>query len=63
MDHAGAHGGMVTVGEVNPLRNGFDPHAMLTDWDTGMVSRRANGRDRTPWLTPNAGGGAFPASP
>ena len=29
------HGGMGTVGVVDPARNGFDPHALLTDWDTG----------------------------
>src|SRR3546814_12248569 len=40
-EHA-RHGGMVTVGEVDYARNGFDPHAMLTDWDRGTVSK--NGR-------------------
>jgi FtsP/CotA-like multicopper oxidase with cupredoxin domain len=30
-----AHGGMTTVGEVDHFRNGFDPHALLTDWDIG----------------------------
>ena len=29
------HGGMTTVGEVDNARNGFDPHTILTDWDTG----------------------------
>jgi FtsP/CotA-like multicopper oxidase with cupredoxin domain len=31
------HGGMMTVGEVDLARNGFDPQAMLTDWDTGTL--------------------------
>ncbi len=39
------HGGMMhTTGTVDAARNGFDPHAILTDWDTGTVSRRADGR-------------------
>jgi manganese oxidase len=39
-----AHGNMVTVGEVDGSRNGFDPTAMLTDWDTGTVSQLPDGR-------------------
>lgn len=39
-----AHGGNSTVGRVDPARNGFDPHAILTDWDTGTVSTRGDGR-------------------
>jgi FtsP/CotA-like multicopper oxidase with cupredoxin domain len=39
-----AHGGMITVGEVDHARNGFDPHQMLTDWDTGTVTRLPDGR-------------------
>ncbi len=38
------HGLMTTVGEVDHERNGFDPHEMLTDWDTGVVSTTADGR-------------------
>jgi manganese oxidase len=38
------HGGMTTVGEVDLARNGFDPHAMLTDWDTGTLVRDPDGR-------------------
>jgi manganese oxidase len=38
------HGDMTTVGEVDHERNGFDPHAMLTDWDTGRVSTLPDGR-------------------
>ena len=39
-----AHGHMVTVGEVDSVRNGFDPAEMLTDWDTGRVSQLPDGR-------------------
>lgn len=42
--HHAAHGGMVTVGDVDHARNGFDPSAILTDWDTGKVSRTDDGR-------------------
>ena len=38
------HGGMMTVGEVDAARNGFDPHTILTDWDTGEVVRDGEGR-------------------
>jgi len=38
------HGGLSTVGEVNHKRNGFDPHEMLTDWDTGTVSTLPDGQ-------------------
>ena len=43
-DHSGAHGAMVTVGDVDNARNGFDPTAMLTDWATGSVSTLENGQ-------------------
>ncbi len=39
-----SHGGMTTVGRVNHIRNGFDPHNILTDWDTGNVSRLPDGQ-------------------
>lgn len=39
-----AHGGMTTVGEVDHARNGFDPHVLLTDWDTGRVSTLDSGQ-------------------
>lgn len=42
--HAGAHGDMMTVGEVDHARNGFDPSTMLTDWETGTLSTAADGR-------------------
>ncbi|MDP9415145.1 MAG: multicopper oxidase domain-containing protein, partial [Pseudomonadota bacterium] len=43
-DDHGKHDGMITPGEVNHARNGFDPHTILTDWDTGRVSRLPDGR-------------------
>ena len=42
--HRAAHGAMITVGEVDSARNGFDPTAMLTDWETGTVSTAPDGR-------------------
>lgn len=42
--HSTAHGAMITVGDVDSTRNGFDPTAMLTDWDTGRVSTLPDGR-------------------
>ena len=41
---AHAHGAMITVGDVDNARNGFDPTAMLTDWETGSVSTLPDGR-------------------
>ncbi len=41
MHGAGAN---VTVGSVDHVRNGFDPHALLTDWDTGTPAIDARGR-------------------
>ncbi|MDP8916471.1 MAG: multicopper oxidase domain-containing protein [Pseudomonadota bacterium] len=38
------HDGMITPGRVDYARNGFDPHDILTDWDTGVVSRLPDGR-------------------
>lgn len=38
------HGGMMAVGRVNHKRNEFNPHEMLTDWDTGEVSTLPNGQ-------------------
>lgn len=41
----GPHGSLLgTVGAVDNAANGFDPHEILTDFDTGQVSRRADGR-------------------
>lgn len=42
--HMQAHGAMITVGDVDSARNGFDPTAMLTDWYTGEVSTLPDGR-------------------
>lgn len=42
--HMDAHGAMITVGDVDSVRNGFDPTAMLTDWDTGEVTTLPDGR-------------------
>ena len=36
-------GGNRLVGLVDHDRNGFDPHAILNDWDTGEVSQLADG--------------------
>ena len=40
----GHHGAMTTVGQVDHERNGFNPHALLTDFDTGNLSTRPDGR-------------------
>lgn len=37
-------GGITTVGKVNNDRNGFDPHQILTDWDTGLISKTDEGQ-------------------
>lgn len=39
-----SHGPMITVGDVDSAQNGFDPTAMLTEWETGTVSQVADGR-------------------
>ncbi|MGH6922315.1 MAG: multicopper oxidase domain-containing protein [Propylenella sp.] len=42
---AHTHGGVNNVvGKVDYARNGFDPHAILTDWDTGVVSALPSGQ-------------------
>jgi FtsP/CotA-like multicopper oxidase with cupredoxin domain len=44
MDHSAmGHGGLGTVGRVDNDRNGFDPHAILTDFDGGAVSKDSSG--------------------
>lgn len=40
----GSHGNMMTVGDVNNEANGFDPMALLTDWDIGTTEILSNGR-------------------
>lgn len=42
--HEGGHGQMTTVGTVDHQQNGFDPTAMLTEWDVGTVSTMDDGR-------------------
>ena len=42
-DH-GDHGGLGTVGTVDSARNGFDPLAVLQDWDVGQVSTLPDGQ-------------------
>ncbi|MGB3135818.1 MAG: copper oxidase [Leptolyngbya sp.] len=38
------HQGMTTLGEVDHLRNGFDPYVLLTQWDGGKVSQFPTGQ-------------------
>ncbi len=38
------HGGSMTMGDVDNSRNGFDPQAILTDWEVGKVSQLPDGR-------------------
>jgi FtsP/CotA-like multicopper oxidase with cupredoxin domain len=42
--HLHAHGNMIAVGDVDNAQNGFDPAAMLTDWERGTVSQLPDGR-------------------
>lgn len=42
-EHRAAHGSMITVGDVDAARNGFDPTAMLTDWETGELTSLPDG--------------------
>ncbi len=39
-----AHGHMISGGDVDNAKNGFDPSKMLTDWETGTVSQLPDGR-------------------
>ncbi|MGH8934636.1 MAG: multicopper oxidase domain-containing protein [Egibacteraceae bacterium] len=39
-----AHGGLGAVGTVDHARNGFTPYQLLTEFDTGTVSKDASGR-------------------
>jgi FtsP/CotA-like multicopper oxidase with cupredoxin domain len=38
------HGHMISVGDVDKARNGFDPMALLSEWETGKVSKLPDGR-------------------
>ena len=42
------HGGMGTVGQVDHAANQFDPHEILTDFDTGVLTEE-NGRAVRTW--------------
>ncbi|MBX3579567.1 MAG: multicopper oxidase domain-containing protein [Rhizobiaceae bacterium] len=47
-DHMEMHGDQMTVGAVDDAANGFDPTAILTDWDTGTLEILPDGtRQRT----------------
>ena len=47
----GPHGMTMPVGEVDHVRNGFNPSQILTDFDTGTVSRLAGGQTlREYWI-------------
>ena len=39
-----AHGNMISGGDVDNAKNGFDPSKMLTDWETGTLSQLPDGR-------------------
>ena len=39
-----AHGYMISGGDVDNAKNGFDPSSMLTDWETGTLSQLPDGR-------------------
>jgi len=39
-----AHGHMISGGDVDNAKNGFDPSKMLTDWETGTLSQLPDGR-------------------
>ena len=38
------HGNMISGGDVDNAKNGFDPSKMLTDWETGTLSQLPDGR-------------------
>jgi len=42
--HLAAHGAMITVGDVDSDRNGFDPTVVLTEWETGTLSKLPDGQ-------------------
>jgi FtsP/CotA-like multicopper oxidase with cupredoxin domain len=48
--HAMAGHSSGTVGEVDHARNGFDPSAILTDWDFGQLSRLRSGQSVREYL-------------
>lgn len=42
--HGGVHHGLGPVGTVDHVRNGFDPHLLVSDFDGGEVSKDRSGR-------------------
>src|SRR5512134_3048851 len=47
---AAAHdGNNMVMGEVDHVKNGFDPHKILTDFDAGTVSTDTQGRRVREW--------------
>ena len=48
--HGTGGGDNLVVGTVDHERNGFDPHAILTDWDVGEVSTDSQGRKTREWV-------------
>ena len=42
--HGGPHQGLGPVGTVDHVRNGFDPHVLVSDFDPGEVSKDRSGR-------------------
>jgi FtsP/CotA-like multicopper oxidase with cupredoxin domain len=48
-DDAHAHAGNVMVGDVDHASNGFDPTAILTDFDPGRTSQLPDGRTLREW--------------
>src|SRR4051794_38028688 len=53
MDHSmhsgGGHASFRDGRQVDHARNGFDPHAVLRDFDWGRVTRLASGRVQREW--------------
>jgi FtsP/CotA-like multicopper oxidase with cupredoxin domain len=43
------HGNMISGGDIDNDKNGFDPSSMLTDWDTGTLSQLPDGRQLRTW--------------
>jgi hypothetical protein len=42
INHVPSHN--IAVDEVDDVRNGFDPHPIMTDWDVGSVNVDTQGR-------------------
>lgn len=48
--HGAGAGDNLVVGTVDHERNGFDPHAILTDWDVGEASTDRQGQKMREWV-------------